>query len=527
MGLSVSMIAKEHEDFIRNGLERAEKSLHPSVTDDEELVRRSLFAVRNKSVVFNRFISVYGILDTTVQDVRPTNVTVDFRKEQIICSCPQQGWCRHKVSVLLSLYQHFDSVQDWATNWRVNKNVNLHSLAKERSPESWLAMVDEIMSHLLRDGQPLEGVFISSIVENAHDKLNKLKPFEREWQPIFHLFMELAVLNRLWDYLIETNSPIQSKYFEYFFDRRFDLLQNNLDLIKGKSRLFETDPFFDTIQQLVRDLLINGRELEDRRLNLYTTFWNSIFTEKSRAKKEIAILQEYLSTGNYDDNVPLHHVCNLFFILLKEHDELKQNIEKISVNDVMIYLGLARFAFEQQDQYAGELILRATLPFINEFINVLILPAYRQMYVKRVDALYEKIDLNEQEQLQLFSSFGIYGIQPYSSYLLKNKKYNQWVALHQLYPSSISYLDSCGLKEILKEAPEVTLPLYHYYAIQEVNQKTRANYKQAVRIWKQMKSAAKKSGKLNYWTDYIQTVRNQFKRLRALQEELEKGNLLV
>lgn len=36
-----------------------------------------------------------------------------------------------------------------------------------------------------------------------------------------------------------------------------------------------------------------------------------------------------------------------------------------------------------------------------------------------------------------------------------------------------------------------------------------------------------KSGKVNYWTDYIQTVREQFKRLRALQEELEKGNLLA
>jgi len=42
-----------------------------------------------------------------------------------------------------------------------------------------------------------------------------------------------------------------------------------------------------------------------------------------------------------------------------------------------------------------------------------------------------------------------------------------------------------------------------------------------------MKSAAKKSGKLNFWTDYIQSISEQYKRLRALQEELEKGNLLV
>lgn len=527
MSLSVSTIAKEHEKFIRDRLEMAGRSLHPSVTEDEELVRRAMFAVRNKSVVFNRFTSVYGILDTTVQDVRPTNVVIDFRKERINCTCPQKGCCRHRLSVLLTLYQYIDSVQDWATKWRVKKSVNLHVLAKERSPENWLLMVDEVMSHLLKDGRPIEGIFVSSIAENAHEKLSKHLPFEREWQPIFRLFMELAVLNRLWDYLIKTESPIQSKYFEYFFDRRFDAMKNDIDILSGKSRLFATDPFFDAIQELVRALLINGRELEDRRLNMYTVFWNSIFTEKPRAEQELAILQKHLATGDYDEMVPLQNVCNLFYILLNKHEELKQNLVNIGPNDVMIFLGLARFAFEQHDHEAGELILRAILPYIHEFINVMVLPAYRQMYVKRVDALYEKMNLQEDEQLGLFSSYGVYGIQPYSSYLLKTKKFDEWVALHQLHPSSIAYLESCGLKEILQEAPEVTLPLYHYYAMQEVNQKSRANYKQAVRIWKQMKNAAKKGGKINFWTDYIQTVREQFKRLRALQEELEKGNLLL
>lgn len=527
MGLSVSTIVKDQERFIRDQLERAGRSLHPSVTEDEELVRRALFAVRNKSVVFNRFNSVYGILETTVQDVRPTDVVIDFRKERIICACPQSGSCRHRLSVLLSLFQYIDSVQDWATMWRAKKSVNLHVLAKERSPENWLAMVDEVMAHLLKDDHPIEGIFVSSIAENAHEKLRTHTPFEREWQPIFRLFMELAVLNRLWDHLIKTNSPIQTKYFEYFFDRRFDLMKNDIDILSGKSRLFATDPFFDTIQELVRSILIDGRELEDKRLNLYTVFWNSIFIEKPRAEKELAILQKLLATGEYDENVALQNVCTIFYILLKKHDELKQNLEHIGPQDVMIFLGLARFAFEQLDEVAGELILRAILPSIHEFINVIVLPAYRQMYVKRIDALFEKIHLQEQEQLALFSAFGMYGIQPYSSYLLKTKQFDKWVALHQLHPSSISYLESCGLKEILQEAPEVTLPLYHYYAMQEVNQKTRVNYKQAVRIWKQMKNAARKSGKVNYWTNYIETVRDQFKRLRALQEELEKGNLLV
>ncbi len=114
------------------------------------LVRRALFAVRNKSVVFQRFIPMKKRLYISVQDVRPTDVMIDFYHKLLVCSCPQDGLCRHKVSVMLSLYQYLESVQDWAAKWREKKSVSLHVLAGERSPESWQAMVDEVMSHILR-----------------------------------------------------------------------------------------------------------------------------------------------------------------------------------------------------------------------------------------------------------------------------------------------------------------------------------------------------------------------------------------
>ena len=78
---------------------------------------------------------------------------------------------------------------------------------------------------------------------------------------------------------------------------------------------------------------------------------------------------------------------------------------------------------------------------------------------------------------------------------------------------------------MLLEQPAATLPLYHHYAMEEIRQKSRMNYKQAVRLWKAMKSAAKKAGKTAYFEQYIETVRMQFKRLRALQEELDKAQL--
>ena len=531
MGLSISSLAREQTLFIRTQVENIEHSLHPSVTEDEELVRRALFAVRNKSVIFERYLPSSSYLYISVQDVRPTQVIINFENHDIYCECPHTEWCRHKVSAILSLYQYIDSVQDWAAKWRTKKSVNLHMLASNRTPENWLAMVNEVMAHLLPEGRQVEKHLISSISENAHTRLNKHLPFEREWQPIYKLFMEIAILNRLWQHLIYSGPTFKNDYFEYFFDRRFEVIQNTIHELSGKSRLFATDPFFDALQVLLGEFLLERQHYLGRRLNVYLLFWDTVFIEKRRAEEELDILNGYLVNDELNakisEEIPLQSVIDVFHILLKDYDSLKQNLKMINADQMSIYFGLAKFAHSRNDETATDLILKAMLPLLNEYINGYLKPSQRQMYVRRIHLLYDNLSLTETEELMLYSAFGVYGVQPYSQYLLKEKRYEEWVALHQLYPSSISYLESSGLKEVLEEAPEVTLPLYHFYALEEVNQKSRMNYKQAVRIWKMMKSASKKCGKTNFWTDYIHAVREQYKRLRALQEELEKGNLLV
>lgn len=524
MSLSVSTIVRDYSPFIYEQIDMIERTLHPSVTEDEELVRRALFAVRNKSVVFQRYIPMKKRLYISVQDVRPTDVTIDFYHKLVACSCPQDGLCRHKVSVMLSLYQYLESVQDWAAKWREKKSVSLHTLASERSPESWQAMVDEVMSHIVKGDVRVDSYLISTMADNALMKLRKHLPFEREWQPLYNIFMELSVLNKLWGLLSKTGSQLQNDYFEYFFDRRIHSLQSHIQEITTRSRLFAMDRFYDVLQQMVREFITKREGHINRRMNLYLLFWDTMFIERDRAIKELELIESSMVA---QEDTTVEVIKNMFYILLKDYDAMRANLKTVYEDQLLIYFGLAKFAVSKNDSVAIELLLKAVLPYLNKFFNHDLQPAYRQMYVKKVSKLYENISLSEHEEQSLYSAFGTYGIQPFSMYLLKNKRYDEWAALHLLHPSSISYLESCGLKEVLEEAPHTTLPLYHYYAMEEVIQKSRLNYKQAVRIWKLMKSAAKKSNKLGFWTDYIHSVSEQYKRLRALQEELEKGNLLV
>lgn len=519
MVLAVANLAKEQEEFIRETLNSIEIELHPSVTEDEEMVRRALFAVRNQSVQFLRYISVFSILTTSVQDVRPTEVTIDFRSHSITCTCPQKGWCRHKLSVILSLYQYIDSVQEWVASWRGKKSVDLQALANVRTPENWLRMVDEVLGHYLDVNNEIPSFLYLNIAENALEKLNKQMPFEREWQPIYRLFMELAVLNKFWIHLMKCDSSVDTDFFQHFFDKRFQSIQNIIHEVAGKSRLFATDPFFDAMQQMIRELLLKRNGHLGRRMNLYLLFWDEVFVEKRRAMEELQLLQDL-------ELATIPEVFNVFYIILKNYDALEENMENVNYEHLDMYLGLAKFSYSKHDDRAGTIILRAILPHLHQFLSS-IQPAFRSYIVKSIYSLYENMNLSEEEELILYSSFGKDGVQPYSSYLLKKRRYDEWVALHQMYPSSIAHLENYGLKEVLEEAPEVTLPLFHYYAMEEVSQKSRLNYKQAVRIWKKMKIAAKKAGKMNYWSDYIHSIRDQYKRLRALQEELEKGNLFI
>ncbi|MFJ7736060.1 hypothetical protein ACIQ2D_06900 [Lysinibacillus sp. NPDC097287] len=524
MALSISQLAKEHQQFIFAKLKEAEQHLHPSSTEDEELVRRAVFSVRNKSIAFERFNPTTSILYAIVQDVRPASLEIDFARETLICSCPQDKWCRHKVGALLALYQYFDSVQNWSATWRAQKSVQLKTLADERSPESWQTMADEVMKRLLPPGRVLEGYGLSAIRTDALERLRRHMPFEREWQPLYKLFMELTILNTIWRHLNETpGHSFDTPYMKYFVEQCVHGLEDTFSEFNARSRLFATDPFYDALQLIAREFLVERQELFANRLQIYMLLWAVIFYEKPRREQE---LEAMIVLEHDNSDVSFHAVKLMFYVLLQKEELLQANMTDISIENMSDLFELAIFAKRAGEFASLTTILRTMLPLLGPFLQEVVPVAQRAQYVRNLQNLYEEITLNEDEEASLYSAFGMHGLQPFSFFLIKKERYEEWAALHQVNVSSLSYLEMCGLKDVLQGAPATVLPLYHVYAMSEVEQKSRMNYKQAVRIWKSMRSAAKRAGKTAYFETYMQTIRAEFKRLRALQEEIEKGNLV-
>lgn len=524
LSLTFSEIAHIHKEFIQHTLHSFEDQLHPSSEEDAELVTRAMFTVRNQAIKPPYYSKFGQFLVCQIQDATTTEVSVHFEQKTITCSCPNKAVCRHKLAVILKLSQYFISLQQWGTLWRSKKSASLNPLSTERSPENWQNMIDEVLRKAIRGTQPIEPYVLGTLQESIRQKLQRHRPYEQEWQELFNLVVEVTMIRHFLLHAIKTKMGMNHPYSQIFLDNTLGRIQRSIDVLSKMTRLFAAEPFFDALQQQVRDLLLLEKGAATFRLNLYLQFWTKLFGENKRITKELDILEQL---DNHKTDIDLKVVHAIFYILLKKDAPLAAVIEEMHEHNIESYIEVAKYALQKGFADEATLILKKALPLIQPVVQEQLHPVQRQKFTKKLDHLYGQITLTEEEELMLYGSFGRYGLESFSGFLLREQRYEQWVALHQLYASSIPYLDQAGLKEVVAHAPETTLPLYHFYAMEEIQQKSRQNYKQAVRIWRAMKTASKKAGKLDYFITYIEAVQQQYKRLRALQEEISKSNLLT
>lgn len=114
----------------------------------------------------------------------------------------------------------------------------------------------------------------------------------------------------------------------------------------------------------------------------------------------------------------------------------------------------------------------------------------------------------------------------YEEKLLLYAKWQQWID-YQLSTSSepLDYRVSV-LAPIEKHAPELLLPFFHQAAERYVLLKNRDGYKAAVKLLKRLAKLYKKMKDEERWESYITAFASRNSRLRALQEELRRGNLI-
>lgn len=527
MTTTMNQLSTIYSSSIEGMMNSISEELFPWKAEDEEMVRRASFFVRNGAVKLYSYDIRRQIVWATVADVAPAYVTMDFVDDELTCSCHSEGTCRHMLALLFTLYIQQHSLTNWVNEWKSKENEQLALFKEDRSPKTWDIVLKQTFGpiHNLSADTGYHA-FVQKLSNFSH-KAESYTPFEREWRPMFEVYVRFYKIRAAWHILAQhledhDGSPWEYErwYFNSWLENETSKLSDALSLLASKPRLFATDAFFAALRKEVRNFVQTGEGLFDQRISIYLAFWANLFTEKKWREDEMELLKQSNSESK-------SFMLSFFYVLLKRHEDLQAMVKDTAPNNVEEWLTLAGTANDINDPQAIQIIMEAIFPHVEEFLHSYPKPADTGFYVQKMEELYSITGLSPEKREQLYYAYGRHGTEEYAEFLLEQKRYSDWIALHHRFNTPYEALDYSGLKTVASEAPGVILPLLHVHAMKCVAEKNRTSYKQAVRIWKRMKTAARKSGKADFYNRYISTVGEKYKRLRALREEMEKGNLTL
>ncbi|MHA6259018.1 SWIM zinc finger family protein [Sporosarcina sp. CAU 1771] len=524
MHMIVERVSYLHEGEIEELMNKIKHSLRPDEPSEALLVQRAVTLVRNGAVSSYTYEASRNTAIASIRGVDTVDVNLFFATMNTSCSCGYNEWCSHRIAVIFHLYLQHHSLTDWLHEWRRIETEQMVLKIADRSPGSW----NDVLVKLMQPIRAIEleenpAVFIHkfSLIEQ---KAIPLFPFEWEWKPLFDVYYRLQALDAAWPYVYahlgdDSSSFSYGKwYVKNWITDQLGKLLDSVVAISSKPRLFQTDAFHKELQVMVRTFTLSHTGLFPQRFQIYKSFWQNLFTENPLRKAELEILQ---SSDEQES-----HVLIAFFQLLQDEDaNLTETVQHVDAENFSNWLALADFAESDDRIDSLEIIMRSLLPFIGDYLAQHVPLSKRPSFVRKIDGLLEATDFPEADRESMFSFYGQAGLDVYADFLVERERFKEWAALMHRYNVSYELAEAGGLKVALLNDPAAVLPLLHTYAAVFINEKNRQSYRRAVKVFKKMKAGAKKSGKADFWNRYIDAVRTKNRRLRALMEEMEKGNL--
>jgi hypothetical protein len=524
MHMTVERVSYMHEHQIIDLMDELTHSLRPGVPDEALQVRRAVTLVRNGAVQSYTYESSNETAIAIINGVETEEVRLSFVRNNADCTCGQDGWCSHRTAVVFHLYSQYHSLTDWLHEWRRTETQQMALSISDRTPEAWTDVLTRLTNTLRTIGlseNPAVFIHEFSLIDQ---KAVPLSPFEWEWKPLFDVYYRLHALDAAWPYVYahlgedESSFSYGKWYVQNWLTEQLGKLHDSVSSIGAKPKLFQADAFHDRLKEIVRTFALGNSGLFEQRFRVYRTFWQQIFLEKTSRDAELSILQA-------DNSEEATILVAFFFILQENHEQLEELVKRVTAKNCAEWLPLADLADRDDDMASLAIIMRALLPYIGEYLSQDVPLSRRSPFVRKIDGLLEAADFPEDERESMYAHYGQAGVDVYADFLVERERFHEWAALMHRYNVSYDVAEAGGLKIALTADPASVMPLLHTYAMGFIKEKNRHSYRRAVRLFKKMKAGSKKSGKTEFWNRYIDTVREKNRRLRALMEEMEKGNL--
>lgn len=524
MQMTVERVSSIHEDELMGFMDHIKRTFRPDRETDAAFMKRAVSAIRRNPIDTYTYYEAERTAVASIQAGETYTVRLLFDEQTTTCSCKQPNWCVHRVIVIFHLYLQYHSLTDWIGEWRRMETEQMKLEMNERTPKSWNDTLSQLMNPIRIIGlneNPAIFIHKFSLIDQ---KAKSLAPFEWEWKPIFELYYRLHALEAAWPYIFyhlgdsENSFSYGKWYVKNWLTEQFEIIEEATDSLGSKRQLFEVDPFYDDLRNNIRTFTLEQEGLFTERFRLYRTYWLTLFQQKGLRSEEQSILQNLTSPNKY----PL---CAFFYIIEQDYGALKQSTTHITDESFSHWFSLADIAEYEDDSEALSILMHALLPFIRQYLTKSVAQSKREVFVRRLDGLLESAHFSEEEREKMFSYYGSAGVYVYADFLIERERFREWAALMHRYRVSYDIVEASGLKIALREQPSAVLPLLHLYAMNFIKERNRQSYRRAVNIFKKMKNGAKKAGKHDFWNQYVETIQEKNRRLRALMEEMEKGNL--
>ncbi len=528
MHMTVERVSYLHENEIMELIDNIKHALRPSEPEEAFEVRQAVTYVRGGNVHSFSYDASGRVVSAEIgnDDITEAEVTLSFDRLDADCTCNKTDWCAHRAAAVFHLYLQFHSLTDWMHEWRRTETDQMAFKISDRTPEAWNNVLARSMNPIrviaLREN-PAVFIHKFSLIEQD---LAPLYPYEWEWKPFFDIYIRLHALEAAWPYVSfhlgeESSTFSHGKwYVKNWLSDQLGKLKDNIHSIASKPRLFETDPFHENLQRKVRTFALEQSGLFYKRFQTYQLFWQYLFTNQSLRERERALLDtEYASSASI--------FIAFFHVLQDQEEDLKKLTYDVKQENFSEWLALAELADQHEKTDALSLIMHVLLPLMEDYLTNRVPLPRRPAFVRKIDGLLETADFPEQQREQMFSYYGESGIDVYADFLVERERFSEWAALMHRYRVPYDVTEAGGLNVALAADPASVLPLLHLYATHFIKERNRQSYRRAVRLFKKMKMSAKKSGKHEFWNRYVETVREKNRRLRALIEEMEKGNLYL
>lgn len=461
------------------------------------------------------------VVEIEVDDVAIDTFEIDIESDEIF-------------ELFFSLYSRFGSLQHLIEEWEQSvlrqPQKKIPSTTKkiqkdekiQRSPVVWTTRLEELIAPLAVIQETDSFYLFQSEFEHLRQKLIVQEPYEWEWKAMFRIYKNLILLEQLMPYLGQKmNQSYLIAYEKWQIEFLLEKIQNeiaeSIHAVTGNIHLFDFEPFVLGIPQRVRDFFFSTPHLFGYRFSLYQLFWESPLAKEWDMEEEKKHIQQ-------SDHVDQSFLLGFFAVHAGE--DLAFADVLLQAEEVPLET-LVQFAEYAASEYRGDLVEQIA-DYVDKqgHSNDLEQLSASQIVIRlhQLDQLYELANVDADRRERLYQQYPEQSKEMYSNFLIEQNRYADWLSLSIVFKLP-AYMIENQLDYVSKASPQHAFPMYHQFVIREINGRTRASYKAAVRLLKKMKTLARKQGKTTWWNDYVQLLRENHRRLRAFQEEVEKGNL--